>query len=753
MNLLALLKSNKPVRSVIWVILAMLLVPVSASVSLPLASVIVGATILLLPGSIVMALCGVRPASTPARIILALALSLGIVMAVGGAFSLIGPHVGIINPLGRVAQWGLWSVLLASGIAACWKKSCEPLVVVFEGVTPRQVLALLIAGVPVILAALGAAILNNKSGNTLATFSIIVAIVILLVGIVGGWSRKSNLPLATMMYSATLSILYATSLRGAHLFGWDIQQEYGIASITLRHGAWIIPSNHDPYASMLSLTALPSELHALAGISLLTFFRVIIPAMLALVPVGIYTMLTSTPRWIEEKNLDVRKGVAFGVATLLIIASQVFPVELPSITRQVMGLVLLVALLIVLFSRDVSVAKAALTGCALMGAESFTHYSTAYLMSGVLFIAWLAGQGIFWLQNRYSDTLPRTRSPKMAVGLGLVIATFAAAFIWNVGITRNDALSQPSGAVTNSGLALQAGSGTHVIPAIEYQSLLTAQIHTYDKWLVPFSGSPSINLSNAQAPTLNGLAPHLHGVMSLGGIIGHDLVILLEVLGVVWAGLVLLRRKRFVNVDMFALGVAGLALGAVMRFSGTVAVFYNPERAALVTAMLTAFPITLLINRISDLFSKTTLMVLVLLSGLLLIISSGLNAVVVGGSPPSSLSNLGENYERFVVSSSEFGTAGWMQSHLGQKSLVQTDRYGQLVLLSAPGAYNVFPEIVPSEIDHRAFIYISSTNLDDGRARGGLENGHDLSVYKSPIDFINSHFSVIYSTGETRVYH
>ena len=43
-----------------------------------------------------------------------------------------------------------------------------------------------------------------------------------------------------------------TSLRGAHLFGWDVQEEFGVAAQTLHAGVWVIPANHDPYASMLS---------------------------------------------------------------------------------------------------------------------------------------------------------------------------------------------------------------------------------------------------------------------------------------------------------------------------------------------------------------------------------------------------------------------------------------------------------------------------------------------------------------------
>ena len=138
---------------------------------------------------------------------------------------------------------------------------------------------------------------------------------------------------------------------------------------------------------------------------------------------------------------------------------------------------------------------------------------------------------------------------------------------------------------------------------------------------------------------------------------------------------------------------------------------------------------------------------------LLLLWATGLGTLFFGGQAPGSLVARGENVERFTVSTPELATAVWLRNNLNSKNVVQSDRYGQLVLLSEKGSYLIVPEIVPPEVDHVSYIYLSTANLINDRSRFAAEDGRYIGVYRSNISFFDRNFYIVYSTGVTRVYH
>jgi len=135
----------------------------------------------------------------------------------------------------------------------------------------------------------------------------------------------------------------------------------------------------------------------------------------------------------------------------------------------------------------------------------------------------------------------------------------------------------------------------------------------------------------------------------------------------------------------------------------------------------------------------------------LVVQASGLGTLLVGGEPPGSLTAGGANVEDFTVSAPELATAIWIRKHVTSPDIVQSDLFGQLVLLSEPGTYDLIYEIVPPEVDSNAYIYLSPFNLMKGVSQAE-SNAYQIS-YRSNVRFFNKNFYVVYSTGSTRVYH
>jgi uncharacterized membrane protein len=747
-----------PIRTALWFAIAIatsFLLFIMHSPLAPLPGVV---TLLLVPGATVMSALHTRPANTAGRIVLAVSLSLMVIMVFGGVASLLGPHIGLAHPLDPFPQRIIWAVLGVIVLAIGVVGRIDPATWIFEGVNNAHIAGIIASGLLVVLSILGVARLNYSGNNRIAIFSAILDVVVLLAGVVGGWRRTSRWPLGTLLYAATLALLLSTSLRGGHLYGWDIQQEFGVASHTLRSGLWVIPANHDPYASMLSLTVLPTILHSLLKLRLIAFFELVVPAILALLPLAVFSTVSRTPRWAAGNRPIPRPGLALGVVTALIVSSQVFPGELVSISRQAMALTMLAAIVMVLSDSTMPARRAQVVIGLLIVAISFTHYSTSYLLAGILLIAWLVGSlwSRGWLgtpRTLIHDYRSHARSRKIVNG-ALVALALVAAIGWNLGATRNNALSAPYEGLVASGLRLTTSSGPSSITAPELERMLVSEYHITNKWIVPVPDASSVHLVSATAPSSPGVAPSLAKWWNPLNFLAHESLWVLSGFALLY-GLFVLGRRQFrrFSSDLVGLAVAGLFVGAALRFSSTFANFYNPERGAIVAAILLVTPITMLLDDLATRFARVLLVIGVISVGLLTVSVTGLSDLFFGGGAPGSLVARGDNVEQFTVSTPELATAVWLRETLNSSDEVQSDRYGQLVLLSEIGNYRYLPEIVPPEVDHHSYIYLSTANLIDGRSRAAVDGDRYIGVYRSNITFFDRNFYIVYSTGVTRVYH
>lgn len=732
----------------------------------PLPGVI---TIFLLPGAGLMSFLRTRPSSSAGRLVLAVCLSMTTIMVVGGVASLIGPHLGLAHPLDPMPESVIWFLVALLMLVGGAVRNNDPVTWIFDGVRTANIFGALAAGVLLVVSILGVAQLNYSGDAHLAVFSTILDVVVLLAGVVGGWSKTSRWPLNTLLYAGSLALLLSTSLRGAHLYGWDVQQEFGVAWNTIHAGVWTIPPNHDPYASMLSLTVLPAVLHSLVKLRLLAFFQLVVPAILALIPLAVFSTIRSVPRWITSGRSAPRPGLAFAVVVGLIISSVAYSSELVSITRQAMALTMLTAVVMVLFDRTMIKRPAQVIVWILIISISFTHYTTSYLVAVILLCAWPIG----WLWSRGLVGIPKVRierhrydvqSRKMING-ALVVVAVAAAFGWNLVVTRNDALSAPTSAITSIGTGFSTSTNAVNIPPRQFESILVKELSKADSWIARIPGSGSIRLAPASAPVSPGVVRSLQGAWT------ETTYLLVEALWI-FLGISLLygifrlgrRRSYEYSADLVGLAVAGLFIGGILRFSGTLANYYNPERAAIFTAILLAAPVTLFLDDVVSSFRTVEILrdrrlaralssAGFVILAIFIAAATGLGSLFFGGQTPGSLSARNWNTEDFTASTPEFATAVWLRNNLASSDIVQSDLFGHLVLLSEPGNYHLVTEIVPPEVDNGSYIYLSTVNLKYGLSQAEAENGAIQSAYRSNLKFFNKHFNVVYSTGATRVYH
>jgi uncharacterized membrane protein len=731
----------------------------------PLPGVVV---LLLVPGATVLTMLDTRPASVAGRVVLAVSLSMVVIMVVGGLTSLVGPHLGVAHPLTVWPQTVIWFLISLFILRTSATRPRDPVRWVFDGVRTTNPYGVLVGSVLVLLSILGVAQLNHSGNDRLAVVGTTLDVVVLLAGVVGGWSRSTRWPLTSLLYGASLALLLSTSLRGGHLYGWDVQEEFGTALKTIHAGVWGVPADHNPYAAMLSLTVLPTILHSLVKLRLLAFFQLVVPGILALLPVAVFASIRSVPRFISTGRRAPRPGLAFAVVVALIISSVAYSSDLVSITRQAMAMTLLTALVMVLFDRTMAKYSAQIIAGLLIIAIAFTHYTTSYLVAVIFLGAWPVG----WLWSRGwlgTPTADRekhrsdVRSQSMISG-GLALVAVVAAFGWNLAITRNDALTQPVGAISSKGTGFESSTNTANVSPVQFEQILVEEVKKSFDWMIRVPGSRSVHLFAAPIPSTHGVVPSLGSSWREAGYLAVESIWVLLGIALLYGVFRLGRRgSHEYSSDLVGLAAVGLIIGAILRFSGTLASFYDPERAAIFTAILVSAPVTILLDDVVSYVSDREIFRgqrLRIFSGvglvavaILVVAASGLGALFFGGQAPGSLSANNVNVADFTVSAPELATAQWLRENVNSEGLVQTDYFGQIVMHSEPGRYHLVTEILPPEVDRGAYIYLSTANLNRHLSQAETPDGVYQSAYRTTVGFFDRHYYVVYSTGTTRIYH
>jgi hypothetical protein len=296
------------------------------------------------------------------------------------------------------------------------------------------------------------------------------------------------------------------------------------------------------------------------------------------------------------------------------------------------------------------------------------------------------------------------------------------------------------------------------VPAPLLEKILENELRVSASYLNPVWGSASIALETAPvAGTRQSNAVLSKLWNALNFVVAESLWLLAGV--AILFGLVRLGRRNVIHysADVVGFTVAGLLMGAFLRFSGTLANFYSPSRAAIFVAIFVAAPVTMLLDEVvtllNDRLGKVSLIAGVFVVGASSVWATGLGTLIFGGYPPGSLTANGVNAQDFTVSSSELATAVWIKGNVPARGIVQSDEYGQLVLTSVPGNYDLIDEIVPAEVDRGSYVYLSTPDLVNGITTVTSVDGTLYSTFKTTLSFFNQNFNVVYSTGTTRVYH
>ncbi len=345
---------------------------------------------------------------------------------------------------------------------------------------------------------------------------------------------------------------------------------------------------------MLSLTILPSSLHALTGLSILAILKGVYPALFALFPVALFGLASRF----------VRPQYAFIAAAFPIVQPYFFS-EIPAVARQEIGLLFFVVLVGAIFDTRLRGRPQWSLTLLLVAGLVVSHYTTTYIT-----IAILAACVLIQLAVAAVWRAPRLTAPMLLA----LVATAVGAGVWYGVVTQSSSnLASFAANVEGHGLDLLptasqrqglfetwlSSNTSSRISASRYeaQSTRDAKRRPYIHPLVAAS-NPRYALHDAKIPGES------VRIVSANDAVGNaDLVVnqLFTVLAIIGAFALALRRREGSGLRIMGfLGAATLLVLVFMRVSGTAANAYNQERALLQAMVILAVCMAVLLEWSGD---------------------------------------------------------------------------------------------------------------------------------------------------------
>ena len=607
-------------------------------------------------------------------------------------------------------------------------------------VKPWHVVFALALPVLPLLAIGGAIRLNNGESNivTMVLFGLIAVVFLVLT-----WRRDLRYFYPYALFIIALSVLLTVSLRGWGITGHDIQREYAVFEATMRSGFWDIQAFRDPYNACLSITILPTILAKLTGIADPYIYKVVFQAIFAFCIVPIYFLI------LKVSNYRFALLGAF-----LFIAFPTFINDMSMLNRQEIGFTFFSLLILIAFTDIKRSHKKTLTIALLLGLI-ISHYSSSYVMLGVIVIAWLA-YAIISKLYRYKST-GRFNIIFPTLNITIIIAALLSVFLWNAQITettgglKRTIGSSISGLVNGSAVkSLDLGYSLFGGKAEDPQKLL-------DKYVLEVTNNTGTDTKlkyvGEEKLPLTPLGESLNQYVDVGAVnssfrswVARVLQVLL-IIGCITLFIQFKRQPSQKNIYLLALSVASITALTLQTVLPQVSVDYGILRLFQQLLIILALPTVVGLYTVLFFMKRFRMAATSLLVSLFFLHLSGFVPQLTGGySPQLALNNKGLYYDAYYVHPSDDLSRKWLLQNGNPSTAVSMDKYLEL-RFRFPADGQRIPKIKPAFANQGNYIYLSHANA--------TKNLYAQSLAGKPAEYIYyvpPGRNIIYNNAESRIY-
>lgn len=394
----------------------------SVGISIPFLRQVVGFIFLsYLPGIALLRVLRIHNLGNSLTVLYAVGLSISILMFVGVLVNTMGGLLSFHSSVSTMPLLLALSSLTAILIFVAYLRDgdfSDSCILVLD---IKKVFLTFFFGFIVFLAVIGTFLMNHQGSNVVLLFMLVlIALVIVILGI-SRLISEEFFPIAVISISA--SLLFHTSLITPYISGWDIHQEFYMASLVIQNSHWdyTIPYNTN---GMLSLVMLAPIMSDICGVDLQIVFKLIYPLFFSLVPLGLYVLFSR------------KFGSKIAVMSVLFFVSfWVFYSMMISMAREEIGELFLVLILLLLFDSGFNGYRQSLLLFVFSFSLIVSHYALSYYLVFAAFIA----LPIVYLPARVGL---ETYRPRRSVLTGRYVALLAMlAFLWYSAVSSSSSVN------------------------------------------------------------------------------------------------------------------------------------------------------------------------------------------------------------------------------------------------------------------------------------------------------------------------
>jgi uncharacterized membrane protein len=623
-------------------------------------------------------------------------------------------------------------------------------------------------------AVVGAIRLNNGAGGTTTAVMLCAAALVVAALIRWRWQLRPATVVAAI-YLFSLALLLMTSLRGWDITGHDIQREFHVFQLTTANGVWDISRFRDAYNACLSITILPTMVAGMTGMSGAYVFKILFQLVFALCPVIVY--------------LIARRFGSVLVAVLAAVYFASFPTfftDMPFLCRQEIAFVFLGVAILVATNERYAVQRRQMWVAVLSTGVVLSHYSTTYVLIGLLVIAWVvrgivSGSEKFLTMRRGRPTGDRRRRPPV-FGITNIAILILLTALWTgpatqtggqleqtttqllkAAVGRADAArsSDVSYSLLSTGRPSAAGRLRNYIADTVAETAASRSagayypLSTVDQYPTSLVTGEDLPLT-AVGGALNQVGvnvPLLNTIMRKGA---AGLLQIFVCLGFLF---VVLRRARGsrVSQELFFLAIASFVVVLSQVVLPAVSVDYGLLRAFQQSLFVLApFLAVGSIHLFDWLGSRQSVLIATGIAVAFFLSLTGVIPQALGGYPAQlHLNDSGPYYDQYYIHPEELAAMAWLQGRVvmaGKGSIqtaVPTDRYTFDLARHYPDI-QLDDAIYPTLIRRDAYVLLGSTIVNKGQSNVFYDG--DLLTYRYPVALLDRTKDLVYSSGGAAIY-
>ncbi|MGB9936898.1 MAG: DUF2206 domain-containing protein [Methanobacterium sp.] len=382
-----------------------------------------------IPGFLILRIMRVHKIGNVKSILYSAGLSIISVMFLGFIINLFFPMVGITKPMSILPLLTVITiyVIILSILSYIRDKDFSSPDLIDTGDLMSPIFLFLC--ITPFLAIFGSYLMTFYNNNLI---SVVLIIVLVLITILTVFNKIPQKLYPFTIWILSISLLYDSSLVSTYIWGWDIQNEFFLASNVLNNFYWNFGFN-DAYNAMLSVVMLAPIYSIFTNMDLVYVLKVICPLLFSFVPIGLYKIYKSqTP-----------PKIAF-LACFLFISFYTFFIEMLALAREMIAEIFLILILLVIFTDQIKKNTRVLFVLFALGLV-ISHYSLTYFSLFIListFILLLIYYFYKWFvkdnDNTISFYLRKLNNSPINIFLVILVAAFM--YLWYGNVAQGAAL-------------------------------------------------------------------------------------------------------------------------------------------------------------------------------------------------------------------------------------------------------------------------------------------------------------------------